>query len=74
MTDPFSLLLRGVRVVRVKRKQTSGSHMVVLRLSSNLHLITLMTSCRRPKDLQEKLRERSPENDQENTMASPREP
>src|SRR6266849_9584552 len=61
MTDPFSLLLENGRVVRWKRKSML---MIVLRLLSSQLLITLVLSCRKPRELQQKQKRRIHENAQ----------
>ena len=73
MMNPFNLLLRSARVSG-KRKQTSKNHMMVLRLLSSQHWTISIPSCRKPKEPQHKLRRRTPENAQEDMMASPKEP
>ena len=71
----FSPCLRSVRVVRGKRKQTLITHMmVILRLLSNQNLITSMPSCKRPKLLQQRKRERNLKSGQKDTKVIPREP
>jgi len=76
LTDPFSLLLRNVKVVRRERKWKLKlkNHVIVPRLLSNLHLIISVSSCRKPRNLQQKQKGRSAQNAQNTMMANLQEP